>query len=150
MNTTTNAAQSKFEKIMANAKQNRREAGRYSLTVISSDAEERLKVESISEGQMEMLDRLRVSYDSRPVADGGTTSRWNAMQIIEEALRYAHQRREKARAEPATGKQLTALLNFGCNAGDLEGLTSGDASDLIRRFAKEITAQKAARATRAK
>jgi hypothetical protein len=147
--TTTNktGANNKLEKIMANAKANRREARKVDLTALSADEEERLKSENISDAQMEMLDKLGVAYDSRPLSEGGTLSRWNAMSLIDEALRAAKDRREKARAEPATAKQTQALLKFGCNTGDIEGLTAGESSDLIRRFTQEIDSRRRGQAT---
>jgi hypothetical protein len=144
MTTTNKPASTKLDKIMANARQNRREARKLNLTSLSEGEEERLKHESISEGQIEMLDKLGVEYDPRPISEGGTVSRWNAMNLIDEALRAAKERREKARAEPATVKQIAALLKFGCNTDDIEGLTAGEASDLIQRFTREIDARRQA------
>lgn len=144
MTTTNKPASSKLDKIMANARQNRREARKINLTSLSEGEEERLKHESISEGQIEMLDKLGVEYDPRPLSEGGTVSRWNAMNLIDEALRAAKERREKARAEPATVKQIAALLKFGCNTDDIESLTAGEASDLIQRFTREIDARRQA------
>jgi hypothetical protein len=142
--TTTNktAADSKLDKIMANAKANRREARKIDLMALSAEEEDRLKSENMTEGQMEMLDKLGVEYDPRPLSEGGTLSRWNAMSLVDEALRAAKGRREKARAEPATVKQIEALLKFGCNVDDIESLTAGEASDLIRRFTQEIEARR--------
>lgn len=142
--TTTNktAADSKLDKIMANAKANRRESRKIDLMALSAEEEDRLKSENMTEGQMEMLDKLGVDYDPRPLSEGGTLSRWNAMSLVDEALRAAKERREKARAEPATVKQTQALLKFGCNTGDIESLMAGEASDLIRRFTQEIEARR--------
>lgn len=148
MTTTNKTAQTNnFDKIMANAKANRREARKLSVATMTIEDEERLKSESITEGQMEMLNKLDVDYDPRPLSEGGTLSRWNAISLIDEALKEAKERREKARAEPASSKQIEALLKFGCNADDIENLTAGEASDLIRRFTQEIDARRKARST---
>ena len=66
------------------------------------------------------------------------------MHLIDEALRDARELREIARAKPASEKQVAALLNFGCNTHEIEDLTAGEASDLIRRFTREIQAHKRA------
>lgn len=144
MTTTNKAASTKLDKIMANAKQNRRESRKLDLTALSPDEEERLKTESVSDGQIEMLGKLGIDFDPRPLAEGGTCSRWNAMNLIDEGLRAAHERRQKARAEPASVKQIAALLKFGCNVDDIEGLTAGEASDLIGRFTREIETRRKA------
>ena len=150
MTTTNKAASTKLDKIMANAKQNRREARKLDLTALSADEEERLKTESVSDGQIEMLGKLGIDFDPRPLSEGGTCSRWNAMNLIDEGLRAAHERRQKARAEPASVKQIAALLKFGCNVDDIEGLTAGEASDLIGRFAREIEARRNAQTAKGK
>lgn len=141
MATTNQKTSEKLDHIMAKAQQNRRDSRRFDLTSLTPEAEGRLAGENITEAQMKLLDKLGVVYDSRPISEGGSTSRWNAMQLIDEALRDAKERRERARAEPASEKQLVALLKFGCNAGDIENLNAGEASDLIRRFAAEIAAR---------
>ena len=145
MTTTTKTTSEKLAKIMANANRNRREQA--NLRAVGSDPwndRERLEGESMTEGQIELLERLGVVFDRRPLTEGGTCSRWNAMSLIEEAIAAAKERRERARAEPATAKQTEALLVFGCDAGDVEGLTKGEASDLIRSFTREIRARKKA------
>ena len=147
MTTTTKPTSSKLDKIMANAKQNRREARKVNFTAMTPEEEERLKSESMTDGQMEMLTKLDVDYDPRPLSEGGTVSRWNAMHLIDEALHAAKERREKARAEPASVRQIAALLKFGCNVDDLDGLTAGEASDLIQRFTREIDARKKSQAS---
>lgn len=141
MKTTNNATTNKLDQIMANAKKNRSEARKVKLTALSIEEEERLKSENITNGQMNMLEKLGVSYDSRPLSEGGTISRWNAMHLIDEALRDAQERREIARAKPASDKQIEALIKFGCNTHEIENLNAGEASDLIRRFTREIKSQ---------
>jgi hypothetical protein len=146
--TTKTDSTSKLDNIIKNAKSNRREGRKVDLTAVSQEEEERLKSENLSDGQAEMLEKLGVDFDPRPISEGGTLSRWNAMNLIDEALRAAQERRAKARAEPATVKQIAALLRFGCNVDDLEGLTNGEASDLMRRFTRDIEARQRAKASR--
>jgi len=142
---TNKPVSEKLTKIMANANRNRREQAK--LRSVGSDAwndRERLESESVTEGQIEMLDKFGVVFDRRPLGEGGTLSRWNAMQLIDEALKAAKERRERARAEQATEKQVIALIAFGCEPDDLVGLTKGEASDLIRDFTRTIRARKRA------
>lgn len=143
-NTKTNET-SKLDQIVANARQNRREANKFSLKAVTREEEDHLKSQSISAAQISLLERLGVACDQRPLPEGGTCSRWNAMNIIDETLRDLRERREKARALPASEKQVLALLKFGCSEDDMQGLTSGEASDLIRRLAHEASAQNKAR-----
>ena len=145
MATTNKAISDKFTKIMANANRNCRDEAK--VRAVGSDPRkdrERLEGESVSEGQIELLDKLSVAFDRRPLTEGGTLSRWNAMQLIDEALQAAKERRERARAEQATEKQMIALIAFGCEPDDLVGLTKGEASDLIRSFTRTIRARKRA------
>lgn len=138
MKTTNSATSNKLDQIMANAKNNRIQAKKVDLTALSPEEEQRLKSESVTEGQMALLNRLGVTFDPKPLAEGGTCSRWNALYLIDEALRDAHERRQVARAKPASAKQIEALIKFGCNTHEIESLTAGEASDLIRRFTREI------------
>ena len=145
MTTTNKTTSEKLAKIMANANRNRREQAK--LRAVGSDPwndRERLEGESMTEGQIDLLDRLGVVFNRRPLPEGGACSRWNAMNLIEEALAAAKERRERARVEPATAKQTGALRVFGCDTGDVEDLTKGEASDLIRTFTREIKARKKA------
>ena len=145
MATTDKTISDKFTKIMANANRNRRAEAK--VRAVGGDPwndRERLEGESVSEGQIELLDKLGVAFDRRPLTEGGTLSRWNAMQLIDEALQAAKERRERARAEHATEKQMIALVAFGCEPDDLVGLTKGEASDLIRSFTGTIRARKRA------
>ena len=138
MKATNSANTSKLDQIMANARSNRRQARKVNLTALSPEEEDRLKSESVTEGQTALLNKIGVSHDSRPLSEGGTLSRWNAMHLIDETLRETRERREIARAKPASDKQIEALLKFGCNTHEIEDLNAGEASDLIRSFAREI------------
>jgi hypothetical protein len=145
MATTNKTVSEKLTKIMANANRNRREQAK--LRSVGNDAwndQERLESESVTEKQIEMLDKFGVVFDRRPLSEGGTLSRWNAMQLLDEALKAAKERRERARAEPATQKQIEALISFNCEPDDLSGLTRGEASDLIRNFIRPLRASKRA------
>jgi hypothetical protein len=130
---------------MANANRNRREQAK--LRVVGNDPwndQERLAGESVSEGQIKLLEKLDVVFDPRPLTEGGTLSRWNAMHLIDEALKAANERRERARAEPVSARQIGALVNLGCEPDDVKDLTKGEASDLIRTFSNVIRANKRA------
>jgi hypothetical protein len=145
MATTNKLVSDKLTKIMAAANRNRRE--RAKLRDASYDPwqdQERLEAKSVSAEQIRILDQLGVAFDRRPLSDSGTLSCWNAMHLIDEAVKAAKERRERARAEPVSQGQIKALIGFGCEPDDLTDLTKGEASDLIRNFIRAIEARKRA------
>ena len=141
MATTTQTNVTKLDQIMASAQRNRQEARKVDTESLSAEDEERLKSSDITERQMKALDRLRVEYDPRPLAEGGTCSRWNASHLIAEAYSGANGRRAVARAKPITDAQIQGLLKWGCNVQDIEDLTAGEASDLFRQFGRTALAR---------
>lgn len=97
-----------------------------------SAQESRMADLDASDKQKARLTEWGIRFDDRPAAEGGI-SMLKASEIIGEYIAEQTRRREEARAKPASALQIKTLIEkFDAKPEQVEHLTQGEASDLIR------------------